>query len=132
MSMAHSLEVRVPLLDHVFVEQVLRLPGSVKYVSGAPNKPLLRALSPALPERAANRPKMGFTLPFDQWFRGPVKPWLDDIFSRNRGPYSPPLNCNAVASLWQSFLNRSGETTWSRVWCIAALRRWCEVNHVTM
>ncbi len=72
-SMAHSLEVRVPLLDHEFVEWVSGLPVSVK-LRGQEGKYLLKkALEPHLPHDVLYRPKMGFGVPLGKWFRGPLK-----------------------------------------------------------
>jgi asparagine synthase (glutamine-hydrolysing) len=72
-SMAHSLEVRVPLLDHKFVEWVSGLPVSDK-LRGQEGKYLLKkALEPHLPHDVLYRPKMGFGVPIGKWFRGPLK-----------------------------------------------------------
>lgn len=72
-SMAHSLEVRVPLLDHKFVEWVSGLPVSEK-LRGQEGKYILKkALEPHLPRDVLYRPKMGFGVPLGKWFRGPLK-----------------------------------------------------------
>ena len=72
-SMAHSLEVREPLMDHVLVEWLARLPSSLK-THGPEGKFLLKkAMEPRLPHDILYRPKMGFAVPLAQWFRGPLK-----------------------------------------------------------
>ncbi|MFT4613215.1 MAG: asparagine synthase (glutamine-hydrolyzing) [Bacteroidia bacterium] len=72
-SMAHSLEVRVPLLDHKFVEWVSGLPVSAK-LRGQEGKYILKkAMEPHLPKDVLYRPKMGFGVPLGKWFRGPLK-----------------------------------------------------------
>ncbi|HET7586546.1 MAG TPA: XrtA/PEP-CTERM system amidotransferase [Gammaproteobacteria bacterium] len=72
-SMAHGLEVRVPFLDHNFVEQAARLSPSLK-VRGREGKYILKkALEPHLPNEVLYRPKMGFAVPLPEWFRGPLK-----------------------------------------------------------
>ncbi|MCB1667804.1 MAG: amidotransferase 1, exosortase A system-associated [Pseudomonadales bacterium] len=72
-SMAHSLEVRVPLLDHKFVEWVSGLPASFK-LKGQEGKYIFKkALEPLLPNDVLYRPKMGFGVPLANWFRGPLK-----------------------------------------------------------
>jgi asparagine synthase (glutamine-hydrolysing) len=72
-SMAHSLEVRVPLLDHKFVEWVSGVPASYK-LRGSEGKYLLKkSLEPHLPRDVLYRPKMGFGVPLGKWFRGPLK-----------------------------------------------------------
>lgn len=77
-SMAHSLEVRVPLLDHEFVEWTSSLPSSVK-LKGQEGKYILKkSLEPHLPNDVLYRPKMGFGVPLANWFRGPLKQRLKD------------------------------------------------------
>ncbi len=72
-SMAHSLEVREPLMDHPLVEWLASLPSSLK-VRGQEGKVLLKkAMEPHLPHDVMYRPKMGFAVPLAQWFRGPLK-----------------------------------------------------------
>lgn len=72
-SMAHSLEVRVPLLDHHFVEWVSGLPPEVK-LKGQEGKFIFKkALEPYLPSDVLYREKMGFGVPLSKWFRGPLK-----------------------------------------------------------
>jgi asparagine synthase (glutamine-hydrolysing) len=77
-SMAHSLEVREPLMDHPLVEWLASLPTSLK-VRGQEGKHLLkRAMAPYLPDELMYRPKMGFSVPLERWFRGPLRQRLDD------------------------------------------------------
>jgi asparagine synthase (glutamine-hydrolysing) len=72
-SMAHSLEVREPLMDHELVEWLATLPSSLK-VRGQEGKYLLKkAMEPALPNDVLYRPKMGFAVPLARWFRGPLQ-----------------------------------------------------------
>jgi asparagine synthase (glutamine-hydrolysing) len=72
-SMAHSLEVREPLMDHPLVEWLASLPSSLK-VRGQEGKYLLKkTMEPYLPREIMYRPKMGFSVPLSQWFRGPLK-----------------------------------------------------------
>jgi asparagine synthase (glutamine-hydrolysing) len=77
-SMAHSLEVREPLMDHELVEWLATLPSSLK-VRGSEGKFLLKkALEPQLPNDVLYRPKMGFSVQLAQWFRGPLKTRVRD------------------------------------------------------
>jgi asparagine synthase (glutamine-hydrolysing) len=72
-SMAHSLEVREPLMDHPLVEWLATLPPSLK-IQGNEGKWLLKkAMEPRLPDDVLYRPKMGFAVPLARWFRGPLK-----------------------------------------------------------
>lgn len=75
-SMAHALEVRVPLLDHKLVDWISGLSPSLK-LNGQCGKYLLKkAMEPYLPNDVLYRPKMGFAVPLADWFRGPLKPLL--------------------------------------------------------
>jgi len=77
-SMAHSLEVREPLMDHPLVEWVATLPSSMKLRGDRGKQVLKRALEPQLPRDVLYRPKMGFAVPLARWFRGPLRQRLRD------------------------------------------------------
>ena len=72
-SMAHALEVRVPLLDHQFVEWVSGLPSSCKLRNGEGKDVFKRALKPYLSDDILYRKKMGFSIPLARWLRGPLR-----------------------------------------------------------
>nr|WP_315231410.1 XrtA/PEP-CTERM system amidotransferase [uncultured Albidiferax sp.] len=77
-SMAHSLEVREPLMDHELVEWMATLPSSLK-IQGQEGKYLLKkAMEPRLPHDILYRPKMGFSVPLARWFRGPLRQRVRD------------------------------------------------------
>jgi asparagine synthase (glutamine-hydrolysing) len=77
-SMAHSLEVREPLMDHPLVEWLATLPNDLK-VQGQEGKYVLKkAMEPHLPREIMYRPKMGFAVPLARWFRGPLKQRVRD------------------------------------------------------
>jgi len=77
-SMAHSLEVREPLMDHKLVEWLASLPSDLK-IRGHESKFLLKkAMEPYLPRDLMHRPKMGFAVPLARWFRGPLKGRMRD------------------------------------------------------
>jgi asparagine synthase (glutamine-hydrolysing) len=81
-SMAHSLEVRVPLLDHTFVEWASGLDPSVKF-DGREGKFLFKkSLESRLPDDILYRRKMGFAVPLADWFRGPLKKRVNDSLLR--------------------------------------------------
>ncbi|HZF80238.1 MAG TPA: XrtA/PEP-CTERM system amidotransferase, partial [Rubrivivax sp.] len=72
-SMAHSLEVREPLMDHELVEWAATLPSAFKLQGNNGKRVLKKALEPALPHDVLYRPKMGFAVPLARWFRGPLR-----------------------------------------------------------
>jgi asparagine synthase (glutamine-hydrolysing) len=78
-SMAHALEVRAPLLDHVIVEWMAGLPGRLK-LSFLRGKRLLRAIARGrIPDEILTRKKKGFAMPVDTWFRGELRPMAHDL-----------------------------------------------------
>jgi asparagine synthase (glutamine-hydrolysing) len=130
MSMVHAVEVRVPLIDHVLVERVMRTPGALK-IASTDNKPLLTAAVSALPEIAVNRQKMGFTLPYEAWFRGPLRPWMEGLLLGDTVRRLGFLDPKRVERLWRAFLKGDRYTNFARVWCVAALAGWCDAHGVT-
>jgi len=77
-SMAHSLEVREPLMDHKLVEWLATLPSDLK-IKGQEGKYLFKkSMEPYLPRDVLYRPKMGFAVPLSRWFRGPLKQRVRD------------------------------------------------------
>jgi asparagine synthase (glutamine-hydrolysing) len=130
MSMAHALEVRVPLLDHVLAEYVVTLPDEFKASNGTPKRLLVASLEGLLPPVIVHRPKQGFTLPFEPWMRGELRSFCDsrlgDSGLSGRGLFRPGV----VGRLWSSFLNGGKDVTWSRVWLLVVLEEWLERNGV--
>jgi asparagine synthase (glutamine-hydrolysing) len=83
-SMAHSLEVRGPLMDHPLVEWLASLPSSFK-LRGQEGKYLLKkTMEPMLPGEVLYRPKMGFSVPLARWFRGPLRERVRDAMLGSR------------------------------------------------
>ena len=84
--MAHSLEVRVPFLDHRVVELAWRLRPALKYgQAGWGSKRLLRRiLYRYVPPELVDRPKKGFSSPLPVWLRGPSRPWAEDLLDERK------------------------------------------------
>jgi asparagine synthase (glutamine-hydrolysing) len=83
-SMAHSLEVREPLMDHPLVEWLGTLPSSFKMRGGEAKWILKQAMEPRLPREILYRPKMGFAVPLARWFRGPLRSRVRDALQGDR------------------------------------------------
>jgi asparagine synthase (glutamine-hydrolysing) len=127
MSMAHGLEVRVPLLDHKLVEFLFSLPPDQKLRPGFPKYLLVKAVRDLLPAEVVHRPKRGFTLPFEQWLRDELRDELQQKFREwDDGPLANYLEGQAVRKVWSSFL--AGRTSWSRPWALYVLKQWCTTN----
>jgi asparagine synthase (glutamine-hydrolysing) len=127
MSMAHGLELRVPLIDHQLAQQVMAIPGRLKTGGSSPKHLLVDALEGALPDSLVKRPKRGFTLPFEHWMRGALRSEMESTLKRiANAPLGGLLNPKGAREVWTGFL--SGETSWSRPWSLFVLQRWCEQN----
>ena len=98
-SMAHSLEVREPLMDHPLVEWLASLPSSLK-VRGQEGKVLLKkSMEPYLPHEVLYRPKMGFAVPLARWFRGPLRGRLTQTILGSRLAETGFLNRRYLSEL---------------------------------
>lgn len=95
-SMAHSLEVRVPFLDHEFVEWTAKVPTSLKLKNGQGKYILKKAMEPHLPHDVLYRKKMGFRVPLADWFRGPLKDKLKDALLSQEMRESGLFNMNTI------------------------------------
>lgn len=122
MSMAHSLEVRVPLIDHKLVEFVTTIPSNLKLRNGQPKYLLINALADVLPPAIVNRRKQGFEMPVAQWLRGPLRPALDDALSFKSIEQRGLFNAAEVERSHQAFLH--GQGPYMRVWSLAVLELW--------
>jgi asparagine synthase (glutamine-hydrolysing) len=119
MSMAHSLEVRVPFLDHRLVEVVLALPARLHAARSGPKPLLSTALDDALPPIIRRRRgKQGFIFPFGLWLQGPLRKKVGSLIGDVR--QHPWLRAEAVNGVWQDY--QTGRVHWSRLWSLAVLR----------
>lgn len=129
MSMAHSLEVRVPLLDHLVVESALSVSGPKK-LSRKTNKPLLLRAAPSLPASVVSRRKMGFTLPLEVWLRGPLEGLVSATLESDVCNGGEILRAETVRDLYGEFRKGSKSVSYSRLWCLVALLEWCRRNDI--
>ena len=98
-SMAHSLEVREPLMDHPLVEWLATLPSTLKLKRGEGKYLLKKAMEPYLPRDIMYRPKMGFAVPLARWFRGPLKQRVRDSLLDGRIAESGWFNQQAIRQM---------------------------------
>jgi asparagine synthase (glutamine-hydrolysing) len=122
MSMAHSLEVRVPFLHHPLVEFVARLPEAIKVGNGSSKALLVAAMKDLLPTEVLQQPKRGFTFPWQEWLRGSLRETVARGLSNIVPALAQAVNQQAVSSIWQAYL--SGQTSWSRPWSLYVLNEW--------
>lgn len=124
LSMAHSIEVRVPFLDYRLVEFAASLPGDFKIRAGINKYILKRAVSGLIPEEVVQRPKEGFVLPVYQWMRTLLKPYILDTLSKDRISRSGLFSTSYVENLVKDFYN--GKRHEAKVWNLVCFQIWWE------
>jgi asparagine synthase (glutamine-hydrolysing) len=129
-SMASSVELRLPLVDHVLLENVSRLADRLRFYPVGKKSVLRRIGLRGLDTSLFERPKAGFVLPFDRWIRSGLGRAMDATMRDATAVHAVGLNANAVAHLWQAFLDQVPGIYWSRVWAIFVLVRWCRRHKV--
>jgi asparagine synthase (glutamine-hydrolysing) len=125
MSMANSLEVRCPFLDHRVVECAAAMPGAFKLAPGEGKRVLRRAFADRLPAEVFALPKKGFEIPIAEWLTGP----LEDLTRRSidagrlerQGIFRPEL-----PRLWYDELKTGRRDTSEKLWTLIAFQAWCE------
>lgn len=126
-SMAHSLEARPPFLDPRIVEFAGRLPESFK-LRGTTSKYVLRRLmAEKLPSTVLRRPKIGFDIPIHAWFRGVLRPLLQETLSREAITATRLFHWSSVQRLVQEHLERKsnlGYHLWGLVVLLIWMRKW--------
>ena len=124
MSMAHSLELRVPFLDTPLVDEVLRLPAEVKYDPRFPKSLLLQATKDILPEKSWNRPKMGFSFPMESWMRRPLRDFCRQGFELAQGNLA--LDSRHAEMIWQRWEKK--RFAWPKLWALVVIGHYLNKN----
>ncbi len=118
--MAHSLEIRVPVLDQRMVDLMLALPGRVRLPDGRANKHLMRvAFAQHLRPALLNQPKRGFTLPIRRWMVGPLRELCEQGLASLKS--LSVLRPQGIDAVWASFLAAPESPIWSRAFTLAVL-----------
>ncbi len=122
-SMAHSLEVRVPLLDHRIIEFVMGLPAGIR---NKPQKGLLRqVLYDYVPRDLIDRPKKGFDMPLDSWLRKDLRDWAGDLLDLKKLEDNGFANTATIQNTWQKHLSGKSDFHYP-LWNILVLQSWLE------
>lgn len=123
MTMAHSLEARVPYLDHEYVEFVLSIPAYLKF-KGDNTKYLFRqAARKIVPERIIQRRQHGFNVPLNMWFNGELRDFIWDILTDARTKARGYFNNEYIYNMLDTHFNRGGNFT-RQIWRILMLELW--------
>lgn len=124
-SMAVSLEVRCPLLDHRVYELAWRLPLALKIAGGRGKRPLYNLLAKRLPAELVHRPKMGFGVPLAAWLRGPLQDWAAALLDPGRLRREGYLRPAPIARAWTQHL--SGRRDWHHhLWAVLMFQAWLD------
>ncbi|MFO8012493.1 MAG: asparagine synthase (glutamine-hydrolyzing) [Phycisphaerae bacterium] len=122
-SMAVSLEVRVPLLDHEFVEFVHRIPPEMKLAGSQGKRVFKTALEPYLDRETLYRPKQGFTPPIREWFRNELRDMAGDLLVGRGRRYSDYISQGAVQKAWDQ--HQSGRRDYTPLlWAVLMFELW--------
>ncbi|HEU4686140.1 MAG TPA: asparagine synthase (glutamine-hydrolyzing) [Nitrospira sp.] len=123
MTMAHSLEARVPLLDHTFVEFAATIPADWKLRRGRTKYVFVKMLRGWLPDEILDRPKKGFGVPLNRWFRGPLRHVLREVLlseaCRARGIFDEAYVQRLIAR------HENGRPLDLHLWTIMSFELWC-------
>jgi asparagine synthase (glutamine-hydrolysing) len=119
-SMANSLEVRCPLLDHKLMELIAQIPSRLKLHNGKGKYIFKKALRGIVPSSILERPKKGFAVPVAEWFRGELKAFAYDALFR---PQDDLLNHAFLSRCWKQHQHKQRD--WSALlWCVLMFRTW--------
>lgn len=126
-SMASSLEVRAPFLDHRLIEWSWRQPLDVKTSKGVGKLVLRELASRVLPDDVSRRPKMGFDPPLGTWLRTDLRSWADDLLRNCASAEAGWIDGAAVQRVWREHLE--GTRNWEyQIWGILMLESWLAMH----
>jgi len=129
-SMDHSLEIRVPLVDTVLTDEISNLPDQLRYLPLG-SKPILRSVAEqVVGDGFFDRPKQGFEFPFDQWIRGPLHSEIAAVLLNTSLNQSIGFDHQVVAKIWRIFIEHPGAIYWTRIWALFILLKWCDIHHI--
>ena len=127
MSMANSLEVRTPFLDHSLVEYLFSLPSAFKIDQKNRKKILKESFKDILPSEVFNRKKHGFEVPLKKWFSNEMKLFLDqEIFNNNSLISEGILKKEGLNEIYQSWKKNSSGNNVYHVWSLLVLSNFFE------
>jgi asparagine synthase (glutamine-hydrolysing) len=119
--------VRVPFLDHELVSMVMGIGDKHKYPH-SPKKLLTDAMGDDLPSSIVDRPKMGFTFPWEVWMRHELNDFCGDNLMKLGA--RDAFNGKAINKRWEAFLKSDPKVSWSRIWHLCILEAWLDKNEI--
>ena len=126
-SMANSLEVRVPMLDHHVVECSWKFTDNMNIIRKKGKAPLRQILNKYVPQNLVNKPKMGFGVPITEWLRGPLNSWANDLLSEERLKKQGIFDPKAISEVWKTH-DRKRDNHPEMLWGMLILQSWLDKN----
>jgi asparagine synthase (glutamine-hydrolysing) len=123
MSMAHSIEVRVPLLDHKLGEFAATIPPDLKLRHGTTKYIFKQAMRGILPDEVIDRPKQGFAVPLARWFRGRLNGFIHDLLLSDRVRQRGIFNTGYIEQLLR--WHEQGRNLDLQLWTLISFELWC-------
>lgn len=124
-AMAVSLETRVPFLDRAVLDLAWRLPLSAKLDGGVTKAVLRTVLHRHVPASLVDRPKTGFGIPVAAWLRGPLRPWAEDLLSRDRLAGQGLLDPEPIRQAWEAHQSGRRDLAYA-LWDVLMLQSWLD------
>ena len=122
-SMSFGLETRAPFLDYKVAEFAWSLPRNFRIHNNNGKRILREILYKYVPQNLIDRPKQGFGMPVNEWLRGPLKEWADDLFSKSKLPADGILDGDQVRLIWDQHI--SGSRNWEyKLWPVLMWQQW--------
>lgn len=126
-SMGVSLESRVPILDHRVVEFAWKVPLAMKIKNGQGKWPLRQVLYKYVPQEMVERPKMGFAVPLDEWLRGSLRDWAENLLNERRLREEGFFDPVPIRKRWSEHL--AGTRNWhNELWVILMFHMWLDAQ----
>jgi len=126
-SMSHSLETRVPLLDHRIVEFANQLPLSMKIHQGSGKWILRELLDKYVPRQLIERPKSGFGVPIGNWLKSPLREWAEDLLSEQKLKNGGYFDVKQIRRVWMQHTSGKKNQQY-QLWSVLMFQAWLDSN----
>jgi asparagine synthase (glutamine-hydrolysing) len=127
-SMASSIEARVPFLDHRLIEYSWKIPYSLKFRNGKTKWILRKILKNYVPENLTERPKMGFGIPLNDWLRGPLREWAENLLNEKKLSEEGFFNSKIIRDKWEDYISNKNKSLYD-LWNVLMFQAWRDKNN---